>query len=77
MNDKNYQNGNQNNDEKKIENIKKMTGPTQDITMDLNVYTGEGLLNRSNIEMRFNHNKSNLLENKHDISELPKPRFFH
>ena len=46
-----------------------------DITVDVNVNTAEGLLNKNNTSEIKVYDKNNILENKHDISDLPKPRY--
>ena len=49
-----------------------------DITIDLKFNTAEGLLNKKNKlpDILVTNNKDNILDNKHDISDLPKPRYF-
>ena len=48
----------------------------QDVTIDLKFQTVEGLLNKSKSqEIHVAANKDNILDNKHDISDLPKPRY--
>jgi hypothetical protein len=61
--------------EKKEEEKQKIQLNIQDITIDLKFHTAEGLLNRSKSPDIITNNKDNILENKHDISDLPKPRF--
>ena len=63
---------------KKEEDKQKILLNPQDITIDLKFNTAEGLLNKKNKlpDILVTNNKDNILDNKHDISDLPKPRLF-
>ena len=63
---------------KKEEDKQKILLNPQDITIDLKFNTAEGLLNKKNKlpDILVTNNKDNILDNKHDISDLPKPRYF-